>query len=118
MHFSRPAARSLLLATSLALAAALASCTTTTASLQQQIYTADKTVDAIVVSADAAWKANLITVAQAQSVSTIAHQVNPLLDAAKAANEAGNSASASSTMTLVTKLLAGLQAYVPTTPTQ
>lgn len=95
----------------------LASCKSTSVSIDQQIYAADKTVDAVVVSTDAALKAKLITAAQAQSVSTIAHQVNPLLDAARAANEAGNSASATSTMTLVTKLLAGLQAYVPTVPT-
>lgn len=96
----------------------MAACKTAPAAIDQQIYAADKTVDAVILSTDAALKANLITAAQAQSVSTIAHQVNPLLDAAKAANEAGNSASASSTLTLVTKLLAGLQAYVPTTPTQ
>lgn len=106
----------LLLATT---ATILANCTTTsTASIEQKIYEANAGVTAIISSTDAALNAKLITKAQAQSVSTIAHQVDPLLDAAKAANEAGNAASANSTLTLVTKLLAGLQAYVPATPTQ
>lgn len=95
----------------------LASCAST-ASLDQKIYAADQGVTTIVVSTDAALKAKLITPAQAQSVSTIVHQVDPLLDAARAANAANNPASATSTLNLVNTLLAGLKAYVPPTPTQ
>lgn len=76
---------------------------------------ADQAVATILVSTDAALKAQLITAAQAQSVSTIAHQVDPLLDSAKAAVAAANLPSASSTMTLVNSLLAAMQAYVPAT---
>jgi hypothetical protein len=82
-------------------------------SIDQQILTADQAVTIILTATDNALLAKIITPAQAQSVSTIAHQVDPLLDAAKAANAAGNASSASSTLTLVNALIAGLQAYVP-----
>ena len=82
-------------------------------SLDQQILAADQAVITIITATDSALLAKLITPAQAQSVSTIAHQVDPLLDAAKAASAAGNASSASSTLTLVNALIAGLQAYVP-----
>lgn len=82
-------------------------------SLDQQILAADQAVTTIVTATDQALLAKIITPAQAQSVSTIAHQVDPLLDAAKAASAAGNASSASSTLTLVNALIAGLQAYVP-----
>lgn len=81
--------------------------------IDQQILAADQAVTTILTATDSALLAKLITPAQAKSVSTIAHQVDPLLDAAKAANAAGNAPSASSTLTLVNALLAGLQAYVP-----
>lgn len=91
-------------------------CATTGASLDHQIYAADQAVTTIVTGTDAAYNAKLITKAQAQSVSTIAHQVNPLLDAARAALAMNDTASASKTMALVAALLAGLQAYVPAAP--
>jgi len=95
----------------------LASCTTTTtANITQQIYVADQAVTSIVNSTDAALNAKLITKAQAQSVSTIAHQVAPLLDSARVAVEASDTAGATKTMQLVNSLLAGLQAYVPKAP--
>lgn len=84
-----------------------------TQSLDQKILAADRTVTVVLTSTDAALNANLITAAQAQSVSTIAHQLNPLLDSAKAASDASDTAGATKTMNLVNALLAGMQAYVP-----
>lgn len=92
----------------------LVSCATQ--SPAQQILNADNSVTAIVTATDAALNAHLITPAQAQSVSTIAHQVNPLLDSARAAVTANDTAGASKTLNLVNALLAGLQAYVPPPP--
>lgn len=81
-------------------------------SIDSQILAADQAVTAVETGTDAALLAKLITPAQAQSVSVIAHQVNPLLDAAKAASIAGNTSSATATLTLVNSLLAGLQTYM------
>lgn len=95
----------------------LASCTTTTAAgINQQIYVADQAVTSIVSSTDAALNAHLIDKKDAQSVSTIAHQVIPLLDSARVAVASSDTAGAARTMTLVNSLLAGLQAYVPKAP--
>lgn len=91
-------------------------CSCTTQSLDQKILAADRTVTIVLTSTDAALNANLITNSQAQSVSTITHQISPLLDSAKAASAASDTAGANKTMTLVNALLAGLQAYVPPTP--
>jgi hypothetical protein len=70
-------------------------------------------VTVVLTATDSALNANLITAAQAQSVSTITHQISPLLDSAKAANAAGDVTAATKTETLVDALLASLQAYVP-----
>jgi hypothetical protein len=94
----------------------LASCQTTAPSIDSQILAADNAVTAIVASTDTALVAKLITAAQAQSVSVIAHQVDPLLDAAKAASAVGNASSANASLTLVNTLLAGLSAYIPKAP--
>lgn len=88
----------------------------TTQSLDQRILAADRTVTVVLTATDSALNANLITAAQAQSVSTITHQISPLLDSAKAANAAGDASGATKTEALVDALLASLQAYVP--PTQ
>lgn len=88
-------------------------CSCATQSLDQKILAADRTVTAVLTGTDAALNANLITAAQAQSVSTITHQISPLLDSAKAANAAGDTAGATKTQKLVDALLAGLSAYVP-----
>jgi hypothetical protein len=87
----------------------------TAPTLDSSLYTATQTVTAVEASTDAAYKAGLITKAQAQSVSTIAHQVNPLIDSARAAEKA-DPTGATNTLALVNVLLAGLQAYVPPTP--
>lgn len=87
-----------------------------TLSLDQQIYTADKGVTAVITSTDTALNQGAITKAQAQSVSTIAHQVGPLLDSARVANSAQDVTGATKTMQLVNTLLAGLQAYVIAPP--
>lgn len=92
----------------------LSSCATQ--SIDQQILTADRAITIVVTSTDAALNAHLITAAQAQSVSTIAHQINPLLDSARAANQAADTAGANKTLILVNSLLAGLQAFVPPPP--
>jgi len=94
--------------------AALASCTLLqTQTMQSQIDTANKAVTLVLTTTDSALQAKLITKAQAQSVSTIAKQIEPLLDSAAAAAAASDSAGATKTMTLVNSLLAGLKAYVP-----
>lgn len=94
----------------------LSSCATLTASnIDAKILAADQTMAAVLTATDSALNANLITAAQAQSVSTIAHQVDPLLDSARAATAAADTAGATKTMTLVNALLAGLAAYVPPT---
>jgi hypothetical protein len=85
-------------------------------STEAQILSAYQTVDAVIVSADAAYNAKLITKAEGQAVANIAHQVVPILDAAKAANAANDTANANKAMNLVNTLLAGLKAYVPTQP--
>jgi hypothetical protein len=88
-------------------------CSCATQSIDQQILAADRTMTVVLTSTDAALNANLITASQAQSVSTIAHQVDPLLDSARAANAAADATGATKTLALVNSLLAGLQAYVP-----
>lgn len=93
---------------------ALASCATQ--SIDEQILTANRTVTLIEASTDAAFRNGVITVNQAEAVSTIAHQVNPLLDSARAASRAANPTEANKTLALVQQLLAGLQAYVPPPP--
>jgi hypothetical protein len=94
----------------------VASCTTL--SLDQQIANADQAVTDITTATDDALLVKLISPAQAQSVSTIVHQVNPLLDSARAASEANDPTNASKTLNLVSTLLAGLKAYVPPAPKQ
>lgn len=80
--------------------------------IDQQLYAANQTVTSVEIGTKAALEAGLITKAQAQSVSSILHQVNPLLDIARAA-ETSNPTTAANTLGLVNQLLAGLQAYVP-----
>lgn len=92
-------------------ACALSSCATVP--LATQIDTANNAVTIVLVDTDNAYKAGLITKAQAEAVNTITHQVNPLLDSAAAAVAANDPTSASKTLNLVNSLLAGLNAYVP-----
>lgn len=89
----------------------LGACATLTT--QQQIKTVNRDVTSILQSTDAALNAHLITKAEAQAVSAIAHQVDPLLDAAQAASAANDPTQANKTLNLVNTLLAGLTAYVP-----
>ena len=102
--------------TTLAALVVLASCATTSTDLNHQIYVADQAVTSVVSSTDAALNAHLITKKDAQAVSTIAHQVVPLLDSARVAVAANDTAGAGKTLALVNSLLAGLQAYVPKAP--
>lgn len=81
--------------------------------LDRQILNADKGVTAVLTATDSALNAHIISVKQAESVSAITHQVNPLLDSARAAVAANDTAAADKTMKLVNALLAGLAAYVP-----
>jgi hypothetical protein len=81
--------------------------------MQTQVDNANKAITLVLTTTDQAYQAKLITKPQAQSVSTIAHQINPLLDSAAAAAASGDAAGATKTMTLINSLLAGLQAYVP-----
>jgi len=67
----------------------------------------------VLVATDSALTAHLITADQAQSVSNITKQVGPLIDSAKAANDASDTAGANKTAKLIAQLLAGLKAYVP-----
>lgn len=94
----------------------LASSCVSTGSLDEQILAADRTVTLIEASTDAALLSHAISAQQAQAVSTIAHQVNPLLDSARAASRASDPAQANKTLALVQQLLTGLAAYVPPTP--
>lgn len=107
MRLLRPRSKSPLLL----LALLLSSCATQ--SIDEQILTANRTVTLVEASTDAALLSHAITPDQAQAVSTIAHQVNPLLDSARAASRAQDPAGANKTLALVDRLLAGLQAYVP-----
>ena len=84
-----------------------------TQSLEQKILTANRSVTAVIAGTDGALNAQLISSAQAESVSVIAHQVNPLLDSAKAAADANDTDNANRTLNLVNTILAGLGAYVP-----
>ena len=77
---------------------------------------ANDTVTAVVQGTDTALNAHLITADQAQAVSTIAHQVGPLLDAAQAADAANDPTSANKSLNAVNQILAGLKAYVPPAP--
>jgi hypothetical protein len=90
---------------------ALSACATQ--SLDQKLLTANRSVTAILAGTDGALNSHLISSAQAESVSVIAHQVNPLLDSAKAAADANDPANANRTLNFVNSLLAGLGAYVP-----
>lgn len=96
---------------------ALSACTSLSAlspqTLDQKVYAVNQTSTAVAQGADVALKAHLITKAQAESVSVVLHQVNPLIDSARAAEAANDSTNANKTMNLISTLLAGLQAYVP-----
>lgn len=97
-------------------AAALALCacsSITPQSIDSKLYAANQTVVAVEQGTDDALKAGLITAAQAQAVSTVAHQINPLIDSVRAAEAANNPTAANQTMNLIDSLLAGLKAYVP-----
>jgi hypothetical protein len=85
-------------------------------SVDSKLYAANQVVTSIELGTDQALKAGLITSTQAQSVSTIVHQVNPLIDSVRAAEAANNPTAANQTMNLIDSLLAGLQAYVPPAP--
>lgn len=85
-------------------------------SVDQKILDAKRAEDVVIQAADASMRAKLISPDQAQSVSTIAHQVDPLMVSAKAAVDAGDTANATKTMALVNALLAGLKTYVPPPP--
>lgn len=91
----------------------LASCTTT--SFDQRLKQANDSVTGVVNVTDTALNARAITADQAQALSTIAHQVAPLLDAAQAA-EAAHDPTADTKLDAVNEILAGLKAYVPPTP--
>lgn len=95
----------------------LASCSTNPwqpASIEGDILVADHGITVIETNVDAAFLAGKITKQQAQAVSMIAHQINPLLDSARAAVIAKDQSGATRTMQLVNALLGGLVAYVPT----
>jgi hypothetical protein len=96
---------------SLALAC-LASCASN--AFDVRLKQANDSVTAVVRTTDLALNARAITADQAQAVSTIAHQVGPLLDAAQAA-EAVNDPTADAKLNAVNDILAGLKAYVPPT---
>ncbi len=95
---------------------ACASLTISNASVQNQILNADKAITLATTSIDTALTQGLISKANAQSASTILYQVNPLLDSAKAAATAGDTAGATNTLNLVNKLLSALQTYATEAP--
>lgn len=82
-------------------------------SIDSKIFAANQVVTSIELGTDQALNAHLITATQARSVSTIAHQINPLIDSVRAAEAANNPTAANQTLNLINTLLAGLQAYVP-----
>jgi hypothetical protein len=86
-----------------------------TLNVDRNIHAANQGITIVLTSTDKALNAHRISSKQAESVSKIAHQVNPLLDAAKAASDAGDKAGASKTLKLADKILAALDAYVPPT---
>ena len=95
----------------------LAACATTS-SRDQTIFDANSITRTIIQSTDTALNAHLISSKQAQSVSNITAQLGPLIDSAKAANDAGDTANADKTTALIRALMAGLAAYVPPAKTQ
>lgn len=104
----------IMLITVIAIAAINGACTLSQQqTIDNQLFAVNQTVTAVETGTDQALNAHLITPAQAQAVSTIVHQVNPLIDAARAAETANDPASANKTLNLINTLLAGLQAYVP-----
>lgn len=97
----------------LPLIALLASCQAT--SFDARLKQANDSVTGVVNVTDTALNAHAISADQATAISTIAHQVAPLLDAAQAA-EAANDPTADTKLNAVNEILAGLKAYVPPTP--
>lgn len=84
-------------------------------SFDAHLLTVNKGVTIVLQSTDSALNAHVISSKQAEAVSAVVHQVNPLLDSAKAANDANDKANADKTLRLIDTLLAGLKAYVPPT---
>jgi endonuclease III len=83
--------------------------------IDTQIHRANQSVTVVLTSTSSALNAHLISSKQAEAVSNVAHQVNPLLDSAKAASDANDPEQADKTLRLVNSLLAALGAYVPPT---
>ncbi len=81
--------------------------------VDQRIHATNQGVTIVLTQTDSALRAHVITLAQAESVSGIAHKVVPVLDAAKAASDAGDAAGASRSLKLATALLAALDSYIP-----
>lgn len=98
--------------------ALLSACASNPATLDASLYQANADTRAVIQSTDAALNAHLINAEQAQSVATITAQVGPLIDSAKAANDANDPTNANKTAALIKQLLAGLAAYVAPPKTQ
>lgn len=90
-----------------------AGCATTPASRDSRIFEANSITRTLIQSTDAALNAHLISSAQAQAVSNVTAQLAPLIDSAKAANDAGDTTNADKTTALISALIAGLSTYVP-----
>lgn len=81
-------------------------------SLDEGLAEANVQVTAAAQATHQAYTTHQITESAAQSVDTILHQAIPLLDAARAAEQAGDTAGAQRNLVLVQSLLAGLQTYL------
>jgi predicted component of type VI protein secretion system len=77
------------------------------------IHATNQGVTVVLTTTDAALNAHRISSKQAAAVSSVAHQIVPLLDSAKAASDAGDKAGANRALKLADQLLAALDAYVP-----
>lgn len=97
----------------LAIAAMLAIPGCATTALPTQLVLAKQGEDIVIRNTDASLKAGLINATQAESVSNIAHQVDPLMETAQAAIVAGDTVGATKTLQLINALLAGLQTFLP-----
>ena len=81
-------------------------------SFDEKIASAYSAHTAVVTAATTALNAGTISIAQANQVLTMASNSRQLLDAAKAAESAGNTAGATNELALATAALTALQSYV------
>lgn len=81
--------------------------------IEARLLQANQGVTIAINGVDGALNMHSISSSQAEPVSKVAHQLNPLLDAARAANQEGDAAGASKALDLIDALIRGLAVYAP-----